>query len=147
MNSKTAPRASRLGRSFFEDYSPSVARRLLGKVLVRVVDGRRLSGRIVETEAYRGNRDPASHAFTGRTPRNAVMFGEAGYAYVYLLVRDELVSSEVEPPGQSTASAKADSLTCYRGDCPFLRQSADVEIAFRSQVNPVEFPSNSQGLC
>ena len=57
---------------------------LLGCRLVRVMHGKRLSGIIVETEAYRGARDPASHAYKGRTARNSVMFGEAGHSYVYL---------------------------------------------------------------
>jgi DNA-3-methyladenine glycosylase len=74
---------ARLARRFFERYTPRVARALLGAVLVRVVDGERLSGTIVETEAYRGSKDPASHAYRGRTRRNAVMFGEGGHAYVY----------------------------------------------------------------
>ncbi len=74
---------ARLEREFFERYTPAVAKDLLGCRLVRVVDGRRLAGAIVETEAYRGRDDPASHAYPGRTARNAVMFGEAGHAYVY----------------------------------------------------------------
>ena len=74
---------ARLSRHFFEGYTPNVARALLGTVLVRIVDGKTLSGMIVETEAYRGTRDPASHAYRGRTERNAVMFGEGGHAYVY----------------------------------------------------------------
>jgi DNA-3-methyladenine glycosylase len=74
---------ARLTRRFFDGYTPTVARALLGTVLVRVLDGERLSGRIVETEAYRGVRDPASHAYRGRTRRNAVMFGDGGHAYVY----------------------------------------------------------------
>jgi len=73
----------RLPRSFFERYTPLVARELLGMRLVRVDGGERLAGTIVETEAYRGRRDPASHAFRGRTRRNVVMFGPAGHAYVY----------------------------------------------------------------
>lgn len=61
-----------------------MARDLLGKVLV--FDGPQGSraARIVETEAYLGARDPASHAFRGVTPRTAPMFGPAGFSYVYL---------------------------------------------------------------
>jgi DNA-3-methyladenine glycosylase len=62
-----------------------IARQLLGKMLVTNLDGIVTSGRIVETEAYNGIIDRASHAWNGRrTARNEVMYGEAGSAYVYL---------------------------------------------------------------
>jgi DNA-3-methyladenine glycosylase len=61
-----------------------VARDLLGKILVYDgPDGRR-AVRIVEAEAYLGERDPASHAYRGMTPRTAPMFGPGGFSYVYL---------------------------------------------------------------
>ena len=62
----------------------TTARSLLGVFLVRDDDGRRI-GRIVETEAYAGPSDRASHARAGRTPRTSVMFGPPGQAYVYLV--------------------------------------------------------------
>jgi DNA-3-methyladenine glycosylase len=69
-----------LTRRFYRRSSPELARALLGKRLVH----RDRAGVIVETEAYLGPEDAASHARFGVTTRNAVMFGEAGFAYVYL---------------------------------------------------------------
>ena len=60
----------KLKPGFFSRSTPAVARQLLGKYLVRRSNGRVISGRIVETEAYRGKDDPGSHAFRRRTPRN-----------------------------------------------------------------------------
>ncbi|MFZ0613317.1 MAG: DNA-3-methyladenine glycosylase [Desulfobacterales bacterium] len=74
-----------LNRAFFDRDTLTVARELLGKRLVRCCQGQRLSGMVAETEAYLGASDSASHAFRGQTPRNAVMFGPAGAAYVYLV--------------------------------------------------------------
>lgn len=72
-----------IGREFYNRDTVDVARDLLGKVLVRVRNGRVYSGVIVESEAYRSTDDPASHSHRGMTQRNSVMFGEPGHAYVY----------------------------------------------------------------
>ena len=73
-----------LDREFYARQCTVVARDLVGKILVRTLgSGKSLRGIIVETEAYGGLKDPASHAFRGMTPRNKVMFGEPGFSYVY----------------------------------------------------------------
>jgi DNA-3-methyladenine glycosylase len=70
--------------AFFARDTVTVARELLGRVLVSTAGGVTTSGRIVETEAYLGAEDPGSHAATkGVTKRNAVMYGAPGHAYVY----------------------------------------------------------------
>jgi DNA-3-methyladenine glycosylase len=76
-------RSRRLARPFFERETLKVARELLGMRLVRLDDGTRLSGRVIETEAYIGSDDLGCHARHGRTARNESMWGPAGHAYVY----------------------------------------------------------------
>ena len=75
----------KVGPARFRMNADAFARYLIGAVIVRRVDGLRLRARIVETEAYLGPADLASHASKGRTRRTEVMFGPAGRAYVYLI--------------------------------------------------------------
>ncbi len=78
-----------LQSAFFEDSPEQVAPRLLGKLLVHRTPAGVLAGRIVEVEAYLGPHntppDPAAHAHRGPTPRNQVLFGPPGHAYVYAI--------------------------------------------------------------
>ena len=74
-----------LTRSYFNRPTLTVARSLIGKYLVRSIDGRELFGKIIEVEAYVGPQDKACHASKGRTQRTDVLFGPPGISYVYLI--------------------------------------------------------------
>jgi len=71
--------------SFYNRAVQETARSLLGARLVRLIDGQRAAGYIVETEAYEGESDLACHARAGRTPRTETMYGPPGRAYVYFI--------------------------------------------------------------
>lgn len=77
------PDEQRLPRWFFARHTTDVARQLLGMRLVRIWQGQRISGTIVETEAYRGEEDQGCHARAGLTQRTRIMYGPPGHAYVY----------------------------------------------------------------
>ncbi len=72
-----------LGPTFYTQPTRQLAKALLGCRLVRTLDGQRVSGVIVETEAYLGETDLACHARAGRTARTEIMYGRPGLAYVY----------------------------------------------------------------
>lgn len=72
---------TRLGIEFFNRDTCTVAKELLGQKLIL----NNKSGIITETEAYAGENDPACHASRGRTPRTEVMYGQAGFSYVYFV--------------------------------------------------------------
>jgi DNA-3-methyladenine glycosylase len=107
-----------LDHAFYARDPRRVARELLGKVLVRQSDVRQsdlrrnevqrsnssplLTARIVEVEAYLGEKDPAAHSAAGRTLRNAVLFGPPGYAYVYFIYGNHYcLNVSCEPDGKA----------------------------------------------
>lgn len=94
---------ARLSRDFYKKNSIQLSRDLLGKILVRVIDGKRISCRISEVEAYMGTIDKAAHSYSGKkTARTEVMFGEAGHLYVFFIYGmyncANIVASDIDIP-------------------------------------------------
>jgi len=89
-----------LPRAFYEKDPALVARNLLGKVLLRRTDSEVLTGKIVETEAYYGEEDPASRAFRGEKTYNKVMFGEPGRVFIYMVHSHWLLNIVAHPEGE-----------------------------------------------
>jgi DNA-3-methyladenine glycosylase len=75
--------AKKLKKNFYERDVLTVAKDLLGKILVKKEKSGVLAAKIVEVEAYHGDIDEASHSFRGKTKRNEIMFKSGGYLYVY----------------------------------------------------------------
>lgn len=96
-------RQRRLSPTSFQGCPQVVAHRLLGKLLVRKLDGHRLSGLIVEVEAYLSANDPASHSAVGVRPRHASMFLAAGALYVYAIHSRHCLNIVTERPGLGSA--------------------------------------------
>lgn len=94
---------NKLQREFYARSSVDVAPELLGKYLVHDFEGKRLIGKIVETEAYKGPNDKAAHSYNNRrTERNEVMYGPPGFAYVYIIYGTNncmnAITAEVDVP-------------------------------------------------
>lgn len=95
----------KLPRSFYERDTIVVARDLIGHIIVHVIGNGLLAGIIVETEAYRGDDDPACHAYRGKTQRNAPMFGQVGLAYIYFVYGNHFCFNIVAKAAEQKAGA------------------------------------------
>ena len=95
----------RLEKQFYETPTLELAEKLLGKIFVRILPGNiRLKGRIVETEAYCGQHDEASHAWKGKTARNHSMFSAPGTMYVYFTYGNHYMLNIVSEPENSAGA-------------------------------------------
>jgi DNA-3-methyladenine glycosylase len=109
-----SPRARALGRAFYDRDAEEVAPELLNKVLT----GNGVAARLVEVEAYRADEDPGSHAYRGRTARNASMFGPPGTLYVYFSYGNHWCMNAVCGPGARAHAVLLRAAVPVRGLAP-----------------------------
>lgn len=120
-------------QSFYNRSARSVAQDLLGCFLVRRFGRFAVRAKIVETEAYCGHRDLASHASRGRTPRNAVMFGPPGFFYVYFTYGLHFMLNVVTGPEDYPAAALIRAAEIWRmPDAPACPARAGREFGSRN---------------
>jgi DNA-3-methyladenine glycosylase len=116
---RSRSRVKKLTQSFFQRPAAEVAQALIGKILVRRLQGTLFRARLIETEAYLGPDDLASHASKGRTRRTEVLFGAPGRAYVYLIygLHEMLnVVAGAAGQGQAVLIRAADPLDDWKAD-------------------------------
>ena len=117
--------------------TPQAARSLLGWLVVSESDGQRAAGRIVETEAYAGPEDRASHARAGLTGRTAPMFGPPGHAYVYLVYGMHECLNVVAHPAASAGAVLLRALEPVEGiELMRARRGRPQETAARLAAGP-----------
>ncbi len=125
--------------SFYDQPVVEVARSLLGARLVRQIEGRRVAGYILETEAYAGESDLACHARAGRTPRTEVMYGPAGRAYIYFIYGMHWMLNVVAEPEGSPAAVLIRALMVSEG--------ADIVAKRRGKARPRDWTNGPARLC
>jgi DNA-3-methyladenine glycosylase len=136
--------APRLPRSFFDRDAITVARELLGKLLIRR-EGRKLfAGRIVENEAYLGPLDPAAHAYNGPTARNAVLFGPPGHAYVYFIYGNHYCANVSCTPKGNGAAVLFRAMEPIFGVAE-MAEIRNVELADKPRVPQLRLISSGPG--
>ncbi|MFN7980536.1 MAG: DNA-3-methyladenine glycosylase [Vicinamibacterales bacterium] len=133
-----------LPRAFYDRPTLEVARELVGKVLVHRTRGVITSGRIVEVEAYIGESDPACHAAPGRTRRNAPLYGEPGFAYVYLNYGIHHLVNAVTEPVDSPAAVLIRALEPLDG-MSAMRRRRSAPTKGRRRASGVSIPD--EDLC
>ncbi len=122
-----------LSREFFAQDTVEVAQGLIGARVHVQSEGGELVGRIVETEAYLGEDDPASHAARGPTPRSAIMFGPPGVAYVYLIYGVHHCLNFVTGPEGKAGAVLIRALEPVRGQQTMARLRGLDPVRFRDR--------------
>jgi DNA-3-methyladenine glycosylase len=126
----------RLEKQFYQQPTLELAEKLLGKIFVRILPGNiELKGRIVETEAYLGQQDQASHAWRGRTQRNQIMFRAPGTLYVYFTYGCHYLINIVSEPENSAGAVLIRAMEPVEG-IPFMQEQRGTSILTNLMSGP-----------